>query len=98
MTTDGSPPRARRARRRHAAAGARIAAGSLSAAAALALMGVMAHTTGGVSSAPDPRAAPRPEGSTVIVTRRSADTGVGAPVAPTVAPARTAPVATSRAS
>lgn len=100
MTTDAPSPDDRVARRRHAATGGRITAGSLSAAAALALMGAMAHAATDTSPVPNPRVAPRAKAPTVVVIRRPGDTtpAVATPVAPRVAPARAAPVATSRGS
>jgi hypothetical protein len=89
-----------RARRRHAATGGRIMAGSLSAAAALALMGAMAHATTSTAQAPAGPAAATSATPTVIVIRRSGDTAsaVAAPVTPRVTPTAAAPVTTSRGS
>lgn len=87
-----------RTRRRHAATGGRILAGSLSAAAALGLMGAMAHAT---SPSTDPPTATigDPAAPSVIVIRRSAGaTEVAAPAAPRVTPTVAAPVTTSRGS
>jgi hypothetical protein len=86
----------RQARRRHAATGGRILAGSLSAAAALGLMAAMTHATNPSSDAPnrtDATAAP-----TVIVIRRPGGaTEVVAP-APRVSATVAARITTSRGS
>jgi hypothetical protein len=93
-TVESASPTAprRRPHRRHAATGGRILAGSLSAAAALALMGAMAHATSPSTDAPTPTTAP---GATAP-TARAAD--VAAPAAPRVTPTAAAPVTTSRGS
>jgi hypothetical protein len=72
----------RRARRRHPATGARILAGSLSAAAALGLMGTMAGAAGPTTDEP---------------TTSTAD-ATSAPAAPRVTPTAAAPATTSRGS
>lgn len=98
-----APAATPRVRRHHAAAGARIMAGSLSAATALALMGAMAQETTGTAKVPTPASATRTT-ATVVVIRRSGITApaVAPPVTPTVTPMVTptavAPVATSRGS
>jgi hypothetical protein len=84
--------------RRHAATGGRILAGSLSAAAALGLMGAMADVT---SQNSDPTAPPAgaPAQPTVIVVRRpAAVTDAVVPAVQRVAPAAAPPVTTSHAS
>lgn len=75
-------------------------AGSLSAAAALVLMGAMARATIGDTEGPSAPPAPASATPTVIVIRRSSGTAspVATPVAPTVTPTAAAPVATSRGS
>ena len=95
-------PPSGKCRRRHAATGARILAGSLSASAALGLMAVMAGApasdTGATPNAP---AAARP---VVIVVRSSSDSSrsdLGSPTiaaAPAVSASTRTPVTTSQAS
>lgn len=94
MTTDGR----RRVRRRHAATGGRILAGSLSAAAALGLMGAMAHTASPTTDAVNTATVDAPSSPTVIVIRRTAAAPGTAIAAPQVAPTTAAPVATSQGS
>jgi hypothetical protein len=90
--------RQRRARR-HAATGGRIFAGSLSAAAALGLMGAMADPTGSNSNASTATPAAAPAARAVIVIRRpAAATDVAVPATPRIVSTAAAPVATSRAS
>jgi hypothetical protein len=103
-TNTAEPPAAtahprRRARRRHAATGGRILAGSLSAAAALGLMGAMANATNPSSDAPtttteDVTAVP----TVIVISRTAGATEVAAPAAPRVTPTVAAPVTTSRGS
>ncbi len=88
-----------RTRRRHAATGGRMIAGSLSAAAALGLMGAMAQATSPSTDAPTTTAATDAAAPTVTVIRRSTGaTEVAAPAAPRVTPTVAAPVTTSRGS
>lgn len=97
------PSRAPSRRRGHAATGARILTGGLSAGVALALMGVMAESTfdSGAPAAPAPpdvAAAP-----VVIVVRHGSGPALGSQVtavaaAPAVAPTAAPPVALSRGS
>jgi hypothetical protein len=85
--------------RRHAATGGRILAGSVSAAAALALMGAMANATNPSTDAPTTTTGDDTAVPTVIVIRRPAGaTEVAAPGAPRVTPTVAAPVTTSRGS
>jgi hypothetical protein len=110
MTTDTTPGRPRRRKRRHAAAGARILAGGLSAATAVGLMGLMAGPATGSPSAHagtadtlarTPTTARPP---TVIIVRRHDRTRATAPAAashlavPNVAPATRAPDTATRGS
>jgi hypothetical protein len=91
-------PRQRARRRRRAATGGRILAGGLSAAAALGLMGAMAHATSPSTATPT-TVENTPAAPTVIVIRRPGEaTPVAAPVAPPVTPTVAAPVTTSRGS
>lgn len=91
MTTD---------RRRHAATGGRILAGSLSASVALGLMAVMAGADSGATAAQSP-ASPSPE-PVVIVVRSGTQTTRAVTGSPAAAPAVVAssapPVTSSRAS
>jgi hypothetical protein len=92
------PPQ--RTRRRHAAPGGRIIAGSLSAATALSLMGAMAHADRAVQVAPDVESGSTTRAPTVIVVRQAAGTPrtVAATATPVVTPAAAAAVTTSRGS
>jgi hypothetical protein len=102
MTTDRPAPRRRR--RRHVATGGRLLAGSVSAAAALGLMGVMAGPPTPTGVASPTTAAPAPTVPTVVVVRHSrsevgpAATTTEVAVAPRVTSAVAAPVAASHGS
>jgi hypothetical protein len=85
-------------RRRHAAAGSRILAGGLSAAAALGLMGAMAHATGAATGTSTTATAGVPAAPTVIVIHRPAGANSGAVAAPQITPTTAPPVATSKGS
>ena len=88
-----------RSPRRHTGAGGRILAGSLSAAAALGLMGAMARAAGPSTDAPTPTTAPTGAAPTVIVIRRPAGpTDVAVPATPQVSPTAATPVTATRGS
>jgi hypothetical protein len=89
-----------RTRRRHAAAGGRILAGSLSAATALGLMGAMAHAVTPATEPGTPVVPVMSAAQTVIVVRRPASTaGVTQPApAPPVVATAAPPATASRGS
>ncbi len=92
------PAAGERPRRRHAATGARIFAGSLSASAALGLMALMAGVDPGATVAESPD--PSPPQPVVIVVRSSTGATLTSTASPTVAAAplvaaSTAPPVTS---
>ena len=91
---EDQPSGVTRHRRRHAATGARILAGSLSASAALALMAMMAGVGSGARVAESPVSSP-PE-PVVIVVRSS--TGATVAAAPAVAASAAPPVTSSQSS
>ena len=93
-----TPATGRRARRRHAAMGGRILAGSLSAAAALGLVGAMAHVAGASTETSTTGTGDAAAVPTVIVIHRPAGASAAARAAPHVTPTTAAPVATSRGS
>jgi hypothetical protein len=90
----------RRTGRRHAAAGGRILAGSLSAAAALGLIGVMTDAVTPATAPETPVAAVTPAAPTVIVVHRTPSaSGVAQPApAPPVVATAAPPVTASRGS
>lgn len=110
MTTEATPTRTptagARPKRRHAATGARILAGGLSAAATLGLMGAMAGGAGSTGGAGSP--APVQTATTPAVALITAPSGsvptpgnlvaTQRPPAPRVVPATAPPVTVSQAS
>lgn len=102
-TRANEPPASGKSRRRHAATGARVLAGSLSAGAALGLMALMAGTPAGDTGA-TPAATSASAQPVVIVVRSSGDslrTDTGSPsiaAAPAVSASTRTPITTSQAS
>ena len=97
MTTDLTSADDRR-RRRHAATGGRILAGSLSAAAALGLMGAMAHATSPGSDAQTASSGDSASATVIVIRRSVGATEAAATAAPRVTATVAAPVTTSRGS
>lgn len=87
-----------RTHRRHAATGGRILAGSLSAAAALGLMGAMAQAASPSTDAPTATVSDAAAPPVIVIRRSVRPTAVAAPASPRVTPTVAAPVTTSRGS